>query len=85
MADEVRTLSRLELGEVERKVSAWQDRHYHHAHKRNPERRLIVHSDRVTANVQDVTDQVIPERLTLELGARLEKRDVYETFYKPTS
>jgi adenylosuccinate lyase len=143
VADEVRTLSRLEFGEVEEEMDAWQGRQYHQAHKRNPERceqvvvmvrfaaaqvglaitgmigdherdsralriewvcvpdvaryclaasailleivsGLIVHPDRLTKNFQDVTDRVTSERLMLELGAQMGKRDAHEIVYELT-
>lgn len=45
---------------------------------------LIVHPDRLTENFQDVTDQVMSERLMLELGAQMGKRDAHEIVYELT-
>jgi len=44
----------------------------------------IMHSDPLIRNVQDVNDQMIPERLILELAARVGKWDAHETFYELT-
>jgi adenylosuccinate lyase len=45
---------------------------------------LIVRPDRLTKNVQGVTDRVMSERLMLDLGTLVGKRDAHEIVYELT-
>jgi adenylosuccinate lyase len=143
VADEIRTLSRPEFGEVEEKWMPGKVGSTTMPHKRNPERceqvvvlarlaaaqaglaltgmigdherdsralrvewacvpdaahyclagstilreivnGLIVHPNRLAENVEKVTDQVMSERLMLELGTRVGKQDAHEIVYELT-